>query len=201
MKLNSLEFTLMNNPIRAALQRRIETPVLIGDGGALADKRVLEVGCGRGVGVEILLSLNAQYVTAFDFDSRMVAPAHKRLARHTDRAGVFVGDAALMPFPSNSLDGVIEYGILHHVPHWQQAIREVARVLKPGGIFYFDDIFRGFTSGWLARGLFDHPQATQFTDLQFYGCIAGAGLRPVRWVQLINWGVSGRAIKPLTQGK
>lgn len=46
MKLNSFEFFLMNNPIRAASQRWIETPILIGPPGVLAGKSVLEVGVG-----------------------------------------------------------------------------------------------------------------------------------------------------------
>lgn len=75
MKLNSLEFALMNNPVRAASQSWLETPLLIGPRGSLAGKRVLEVGCGRGVGIEILLSLGAAHVTAFDLDPQMVALA------------------------------------------------------------------------------------------------------------------------------
>ncbi len=60
MKLNNLEFALMNNRVRAWSQRALETPLLIGPRGALRGKRVLEVGCGRGVGVEILLEQSAR---------------------------------------------------------------------------------------------------------------------------------------------
>ena len=41
MKLNNLEFALMNNPARAASQRWLETPLLIGPRGSLAGMRVL----------------------------------------------------------------------------------------------------------------------------------------------------------------
>ena len=86
MKLNSLEFALMNNPVRAASQWWIESPVLIGPCGILAGKRVLEVGCGRGVGVEILLALGATHVTGFDLDPKMIALAQQRVAKYGDRA-------------------------------------------------------------------------------------------------------------------
>ena len=79
MKLNSLEFAMVNNSLRAASQCRIETPRLIGPHGSLTGKSVLEIGCGRGVGMEILLSLGAEHVTGFDLDPRMVALAGQRL--------------------------------------------------------------------------------------------------------------------------
>jgi hypothetical protein len=51
MKLNTLEYALMDNPIRTASHRRIETLLLIGRGRVFAGKRVLEDGCGHGVGM------------------------------------------------------------------------------------------------------------------------------------------------------
>jgi len=51
MRLNAVETALMNNPIRAAIQRRSEAERLLAMGGRMHDGRALEVGCGRGVGV------------------------------------------------------------------------------------------------------------------------------------------------------
>ena len=167
MKLNALEFALMNNPARAALQRRVETPMLIGPPGSLAGKRVLEVGCGRGIGMEILLALGAAQVTGFDLDPKMVALAHQRLAKYGEQARVFAGDAEAIDLPTGSFDAVVEYGILHHVPNWPKALEEIARVLKPGGKFYFEDILKGFVSAWPIRVLLDHPQETQFTGGEY----------------------------------
>jgi ubiquinone/menaquinone biosynthesis C-methylase UbiE len=198
MKLNSLEFALMNNPVRAASQRRIETPLLIGPPGALSGKQVLEVGCGRGVGVEILLALGAARVTGFDLDPEMVALAQKRLAKYGGRAHVFVGDAAAIAAPGASFDAVVDYGIIHHIPNWREALREIARVLKPGASFYFEDLFKGFISSWPVRVLLDHPQATQFTSREFRGALESAGLRVRQWQELGMWGVMGQAHKQET---
>lgn len=195
MKLNALEFALMNNPVRAAIQRRVETPVLIGPPGSLARKRVLEVGCGRGVGMVILLDLGAAQVTGFDLDRKMVALAKKRLSKYGERARVFTGDAEAMDVPSESFDIVVEYGILHHVPGWQKALEEIARVLKPGGTFYFEDILKGFISAWPMRVLLDHPQETQFTGRQFRAGLEGADLRVLKWRQWWEWGIMGQAEK------
>ncbi|HEX9618392.1 MAG TPA: class I SAM-dependent methyltransferase [Anaerolineales bacterium] len=195
MRLNALEFALMNNPVRAALQQRVETPMLIGPPGSLAGKRVLEVGCGRGLGMEILLALGAAQVTGFDLDPKMVALAHQRLAKYGERTLVFIGDAEAIELPSGSFDAVVEYGILHHVPVWQKALVEIARVLKPGGMFYFEDLLKGFISTWPIRFLFDHPQESQFTGGEFRAGLEAAGLRVEKWRQWREWGVMGQAKK------
>ncbi len=193
MKLNSLEFALMNNPVRAASQRYLETPLLIGPDATLAGKQVLEVGCGRGVGVEILLACGAASVAGFDLDPEMVALAQQRLAKYGERARVWVGDAERIAAPDASFDAVVDYGIIHHIPNWHQALREIARVLRPGGVFYFEDLFRGFISAWPARALFDHPQATQFSGQEFRDRLEAAGLHMRTWRELGDWGVMGQA--------
>ena len=73
MLLNRIETAMMNNPLRAALQRHFEAPRLRAMGGALPGARVLEVGCGRGVGTGLILDLfQAEHVDAFDLDPAMV---------------------------------------------------------------------------------------------------------------------------------
>ncbi len=195
MKLNALEFALMNNPVRAASQRWLETPRLIGPRRSLAGKRMLEVGCGRGVGVEILLSLGAAHVTGFDLDPKMVALAQKRLAKYGDHAHVFVGDAEAIDAPDASFDAVVDFGILHHIPNWPQALKEIARMLKPGGTFYFEDLLKGFISAWPMRVLLDHPQATQFYGREFRSGLEAAGLRVQKWRQWGEWGIMRQAGK------
>ena len=195
MKLNTFEFKLMNNPVRAAMQAHVETPALFGAHHPLTGLRVMEVGCGRGVGVEILLSLGATHVTAFDFDPRMVALAMERLAKYAARCNTYVGDAEHISAPDFAFDAVVDYGILHHVPRWELGLREIARVLKPGGVFYFEDILKGITAAHLAQIVFDHPQVTQFGGGQFRASIEAAGLRVVKWRQVREWGVMGQARK------
>jgi len=197
MKLNSLESALMNNPVRAASQWWIESPVLIGRRGALAGKRVLEIGCGRGVGIEIFLALGAAHVTGFDLDPKMIALAEKRIAKYGDRARVFVGDAEAIDAPDSNFDAVVDYGIIHHIPNWQQTLKEIARVLRPGGVFYFEDLLKGFISAWPVHALFDHPQATQFYGREFRAGLETAGLRVQKWQQWGEWGMMGRARKQM----
>jgi ubiquinone/menaquinone biosynthesis C-methylase UbiE len=73
MKLTRVEKALMNNPLRLALQRHYEGPLLERLGGRLQGKRVLEMGCGQGVGIEIILErFGAREVHAYDLDPDMI---------------------------------------------------------------------------------------------------------------------------------
>lgn len=195
MKLNSFEFAMMNNPVRAASQWWLESPVLIGPRGSLARKRVLEIGCGRGVGMEILLSLGAVHVTGFDLDPKMVTLAQERVAKYSDRARVFVGDAETIDAPDASFDAVVDYGVIHYIPHWPQALKEVARVLKPGGMFYFEEWLKDFVSSRLVQALFIHPQVILLDSREFHAGLEAAGLRVRKWRQWGEWGIMGQAGK------
>lgn len=81
MKLNAVEKFLVNNPVRAFAQNKIEAGMLEKFGGKTAGGRVLEIGCSRGVGTEIILKrFGAAEVHAFDLDPLMIELAEKRLA-------------------------------------------------------------------------------------------------------------------------
>ena len=82
MKMNRVEKALMNNPVRAFLQKHYEANLLERLGGRTEQARVLEIGCGRGVGTEILFErFGAREVHAFDIDADMIdrAPYRKML--------------------------------------------------------------------------------------------------------------------------
>lgn len=112
MKLNGAEKTLVNNPVRAALQRHWEASLLLRLGGRVEGLRVLEIGCGRGVGTEIILErFGAAFAVALDFDPRMVRLAEQRLRRYGPRVRVQVGDAAALELDDGEFDAVFDFGI------------------------------------------------------------------------------------------
>ncbi|MGH9929345.1 MAG: methyltransferase type 11, partial [Pyrinomonadaceae bacterium] len=66
MKLNAVEKFLMNDPLRAAIQKHYEAGLMHRLGGRLEAMRVLEIGCGRGLGTEIIFErFGAREVHAF----------------------------------------------------------------------------------------------------------------------------------------
>jgi ubiquinone/menaquinone biosynthesis C-methylase UbiE len=107
-------------------------------------------------------------VTAFDVDPRMIALARRTLARFSPgRVELGIGSAAAIPVADASFDAVFDFGILHHVSDWQKAVREVARVLRPGGRFYFEEVTKEALGRWVYRTLFDHPTENRFSVRDF----------------------------------
>jgi ubiquinone/menaquinone biosynthesis C-methylase UbiE len=187
MKTNRFEKALMNNPVRAAIQRWYEAGWLERLGGRVEGMRVLEVGCGRGVGTEIILDrFGAAEVHAIDLDPEMIELARKRLARYgSDRVHVNVGDVTAVQSDDVSFDAVFDFGIIHHVPDWPAAVAEVRRVLRPGGRFFFEEVTSHALNRWSARTFFDHPRENRFgtgefvQELERQGIQVGANYREI----------------------
>ena len=178
MLLNAVETMLMNNPLRAAIQRRFEAERLLAMGGAMHGGRALEVGCGRGVGVELILDLfGAGEVDAFDLDPRMVERARHRLRRRDEPLRLWVGDATAITAPTGHYDAVFDFGIVHHIPDWGAALREIHRVLRPGGRLYAEEVFERFITDPLWRRLLKHPQEDRFDASRFETGLQEAGFQ------------------------
>ena len=85
MKLNLAERLLINNLLRSAVQRFYEGPVLRSMGGDVRGGTVLEIGCGRGVGIEVILEqFHAAHVYGIDLDPLQIKLASKRLQGRYD---------------------------------------------------------------------------------------------------------------------
>ncbi len=178
MLLNRVEYALMNNPMRAACQRHIEGRFLRRLGGPLPGGIVLEVGCGRGVGAEIILDLfGAESVHGFDLDHRMTALARRRLKRRGSRARVWVGDAAMIAATDGSYDAVFDFGVFHHLPDWRRGVAEVFRVLRPGGRLYAEEVLAPLVRR--TRHLLEHPQADRFDAGAFADTLAAVGFQTI----------------------
>ena len=186
MKLNAVEKALMNNPVRATLQRRYEAPLLERLGGTVDGGAVLEVGCGRGVGTQLIIErFRAGHVTAFDVDPDMVGQARRRLARHMpQRVSLSVADVTAIEAGDATFDAVFDFGIIHHVPDWRAGLREIRRVLKPAGRFYFEEVTLHALQRWSYRTFLDHPDHDRFSGSEFIAACEDTGLAVGdRWVQ------------------
>ncbi len=179
MKLNRIEKLMMNNPIRSRMQRR-EAGSLLQMGGSVAGGHALEVGCGRGVGTELILDLfGAARVDAFDLDPDMVRRAEKRLATRGDRVRLWQGDATQIQSDDDSYDAVFDFAIIHHIPKWRDALSEIRRVLKPGGRFFCEEILREFIHHPLWSRVLDHPMEDRFDHDEFRSALEQCGFQVV----------------------
>ena len=169
MILNRFEFFLMNNPVRALIQKTIEVRRLRKLSSLGKGKHILEIGCGRGVGTKLIQkNFQARLIHAIDLDPRMIARAKKRVK---DPAISFqVASAAHIPFEKNTFDAVIDFGIIHHIPDWKNCLVEVHRVLKPGGEFLLEDLsIESFQTplGRIYKTLLEHPYKEMYTEKAF----------------------------------
>ncbi len=98
------------------------------DGG-----NALDVGCGSGFS-SVLLSRKASSVVAVDLGAHMVRIAgHIAKLNRAAVAGVIADASKPMPFPDAHFDGLISIEMIEHIVDWRASIREMVRVLKPGG--------------------------------------------------------------------
>jgi ubiquinone/menaquinone biosynthesis C-methylase UbiE len=95
-------------------------------------QRLLEIGVGAGTDF-INWVRNGAVATGVDLTEHGVRLTQERLQLEGLMAEVRVADAEQLPFEDQTFDLIYSYGVLHHSPDTQRAIREVHRVLKPGG--------------------------------------------------------------------
>jgi ubiquinone/menaquinone biosynthesis C-methylase UbiE len=109
---------------------------------------LLDVGCGPGRATAKLVDLDID-ILAFDVSKAMVRLAAERFRGPEVKARTIFMAADAMRFPvrSASLDCVMAYGVLHHVPDPPRVCREIDRVLRPGGQYLGSEngtsVFRG----------------------------------------------------------
>ena len=116
-------------------QRRTRALRLI-DGLALpAGSRVLEAGCGAG-SIAVALAVRGHFVHATDVAAAMVSLTGRLAveAKVEDRVSTSAADIRNLNVPDNTFDLVVALGVMPWIqPPLDPAVREIARVLKPGG--------------------------------------------------------------------
>jgi SAM-dependent methyltransferase len=113
---------------------------LVGWGRALRPRRVLDVATGGGHTALAFAAL-ARAVVAFDLTLPMLGAARDfARGRGADNVRFVAGDVAALPFPESTFDVVTCRIAAHHFADVAAAVRQVHRVLRPGGSFLLQDI-------------------------------------------------------------
>ncbi|MCG5434529.1 class I SAM-dependent methyltransferase [Mycobacterium sp. MYCO198283] len=205
--MNRAETALINSAPRRWLQRLYEVPTLLRFGGRLLPgSRAVEIGCGSGYGSQLVLQrFGAAQVDAIDLDPAMIERARVRLAPYGDRVHLATGSATdlreVLNANDGSYDAVFDFGIIHHIPDWRAAVAEAARVLTPGGRFYFEEVTAHALHRPTYRRLFDHPADDRFAAEDFLDELGQQGLIIIGSVTRIQGDyLLGVAAKPLAAG-
>lgn len=101
-----------------------------------ANGEILEIGFGTGLNLEHYPE-HVRRITAIDPGEGMSRIARRRIARSTRTVDLRVQTAEDLPFDDGTFDCVVSTWTLCSIPHAGRAIREITRVLRPGGRFLF----------------------------------------------------------------
>jgi ubiquinone/menaquinone biosynthesis C-methylase UbiE len=196
VKLNWAERLVVNNPVRVMIQRRI-IKWIKGVTRTASQARILEIGCGRGAGACLIQEeFHPATLHAFDLDHRMILLAGRYLkAEYKDKIFLYVGDVLRLPYRDGVLDAVFGFGVLHHVPDWRAGLREIARVLKPGGIYCLEEFYPQFYQNFLARRIFLHPEHDRFYRHDLRAALAEAGFELQGHLEQKMLGILAVAVK------
>ncbi len=106
----------------------------------------LDVGCGVGFAAKSIASATDLDVTGVDLDPRQIEAAKAGASRQNLHFKVM--DATTLDFRDGEFDIVATSMATHHIPGWERALGEMARVVRPGGYLIYTDL--AFPP-WLAK--------------------------------------------------
>ncbi len=143
-------------------------------------ERVLDIGCGTGtLAVEMARNPGVE-VVGLDPDPGALAIARRKAERASVAVAFDQGFADALPYPDASFDHVTSSLMFHHLPRdaREPALREVRRVLKPGGRFHMLD-FDGPSVGhgsFIARKIHGSKMMRDNAQARVLDCLRAAGL-------------------------
>jgi ubiquinone/menaquinone biosynthesis C-methylase UbiE len=132
--------------------------------------RVLEIGLGSASDF-IRWARNGAQLWGRDLTQASVELTKERLALEGLSANVATGDAEALDLPSDYFDIVYSYGVLHHTPDTQRAIREVYRVTRPGGtarVMIYNTRGLAFFYEWLVLCVVKRKLFSSIREAVFY---------------------------------
>ncbi|MBN2629737.1 MAG: 3-demethylubiquinone-9 3-O-methyltransferase [Rhodobacteraceae bacterium] len=150
-------------------------------------KAVLDLGCAGGFMAEAMAARGAN-VTGIDPAAEAIAAARSHARSQGLRIGYDVGVGEALPYDAAGFDAVVCVDVLEHVTDLHKVLAEVARVLRPGGLFLYDTINRNPLARLatitiaedllrlLPRGTHDPAMFIRPAELQ--RALQGAGLVP-----------------------
>lgn len=174
-----------------------------------AGERVLEIGAGLGTDLAQFAKHGA-LTTDVDLSSGHLEHAKRNFALRGLTGEFQHGDAEVLPFDDATFDVVYSNGVIHHTPNTAAAVREMFRVLKPGGKaivmvyaenswhYWREQVLRigiqngeldRHSMGWIMSGSVEisshgqRPLVKVYTRRRLRNLFAGAGFRSIRIVQ------------------
>jgi ubiquinone/menaquinone biosynthesis C-methylase UbiE len=189
MNIDKIELKLMNTPIREFFQKYLEFKIfkesLSKNNIDLTGKVILDAGCGAGYSCELIVEeFKPKELFAFDIISEEIELAKQRRLS----ANLFIGSITDIKLPSEKFDGTFVCFVLRHVSEWRKALREINRVLKPGGILLIEEASKKAID-WIEHyPQIYHPKESRFEWSEFVKGLEKAGLKVVGYRRFLGEG-------------
>jgi len=137
---------------------------------------VLDAGCGQGKSFRLLIEHFApQRLIGIDAEEKCLQLAQVEASRESIFMELRQGDIAALDLADASVDLAFCHQTFHHLTQQQMALRQLYRVLKPGGVLLFAESTRAYIHSWIIRLLFRHPMQLQRSAAEYMAMIRDQG--------------------------
>ena len=96
-----------------------------------------------------------------------------------------------------SMDAVFGFGVLHHIPDWQAALTEIARVLKTDGVYFIEELYPALYQNFITKRILLHPRYNRFVSRDLKVALNQVDLYFKDTLECRYLGILGVAIKKI----
>lgn len=161
-------------------------PVLLEKLSHIPFQSALDLGCGTGEMLKLILQEDVgKELYGIDLSEKMLHVAKSKLP---EQVKLLLGDSEVLPFSDNTFDVVYCNDSFHHYPAPMNVLREVHRVLKPGGTFLMGDCWQLLVGRIIMNFYMRHSKEG---DVKIYSAVEIVSMlskyfRNVSWEQIGN---------------
>lgn len=181
--MNKLDVFLQDSFLYIPIRKRILENVILNYFrdylSKLKGKTILEIGCSNGHGASLIKKyFSPKEIIATDLDERLLNLAKKNIKEASIKFEI--ADATKLRFKNNTFDAVFDFGVIHHIPDWENCLKELHRVLKPKGlVFIYDISIESFNSFWgrIIKKFTLHPYESMYRREEFTNYLNKLGFK------------------------
>ncbi|MGB5835399.1 MAG: class I SAM-dependent methyltransferase [Thiohalocapsa sp.] len=162
------------------LAESLETLARLAGDRVEAGAHILDIGCGQGTAAALLdTGFRPSRITGIDIDAELIARgrAQSEDTPLSAELSLTQGCATDIPLDDHAVDLVLCHQLLHHMVAQREALAEIRRVLRPGGLLLVAESCRCFIESSLVRALFRHPSESQRDAAGYVELVRLAGFR------------------------